>query len=77
MSPDQMQAAMRAGMQDGLPAARQPQSIFAGLGVGSDFAAALVLSRLTDCPVPDLLRSGPDMGRQEMARLLPSWARAR
>jgi nicotinate-nucleotide--dimethylbenzimidazole phosphoribosyltransferase len=68
MSPDQMQAAMRAGMQLGYRL-RGNLSIFAGLGVGSDFAAALVLSRLTDCPLPDLLRSGPDMGRQEMSRL--------
>jgi hypothetical protein len=27
-----------------------------------------VLSRLTDCPLADLLRSGPDMGRSELAR---------
>ncbi|MFO1326438.1 MAG: nicotinate-nucleotide--dimethylbenzimidazole phosphoribosyltransferase [Rubrivivax sp.] len=69
MSPDQMQAAMRAGMQLGYRL-RGNFSIYAGLGVGADFSAALVLSRLTDCPLPDLLRSGPEMGRQELNRLV-------
>ena len=69
MSPDQMQAAMRAGMQLGYRL-RGNFSIYAGLGMGADFSAALVLSRLTDCPLADLLRSGPDMGRQELNRLV-------
>ena len=69
MSPEQMQAAMRAGMQLGYRL-RGNFAIFAGLGVGADFSAALVLSRLSDCPLPDLLRRGPDMGRQELNRLV-------
>lgn len=69
MSPEQAQAAMRAGMQLGYRL-RGNFSIFAGLGVGADFSAALVLSRLADCPLPDLLRSGPDMSRSELARLV-------
>ena len=67
MSPDQAQAAMRAGMQLGYRL-RGNFAIFAGLGVAADFTAALVLSRLTDCPLADLLRSGPDMGRSELSR---------
>jgi nicotinate-nucleotide--dimethylbenzimidazole phosphoribosyltransferase len=67
MSADQAQAAMRAGMQLGYRL-RGNFAIFAGLGLGADFSAALVLSRLTDCPLADLLRSGPEMGRQELAR---------
>jgi nicotinate-nucleotide--dimethylbenzimidazole phosphoribosyltransferase len=69
MSAEQAQAAMRAGMQLGYRL-RGNFAIFAGLGVGADFTAALVLSRLTDCPLPDLLRSGPEMGRQELGRLV-------
>lgn len=69
MSAEQAQAAMRAGMQLGYRL-RGNFAIFAGLGVGADFTAALVLSRLTDCPLPDLLRRGPEMGRQELARLV-------
>ncbi len=67
MSVDQAQAAMRAGMQLGYRL-RGNLAIFAGIGQGADFSAALVLSRLTDCPLADLLRSGPDMGRQELTR---------
>ena len=67
MTPDQAQAAMRAGMQLGYRL-RGNFAIFAGVGLGANFTAALVLSRLTDCPLPDLLRSGPDMGRTELAR---------
>ena len=67
MSPDQCQAAMRAGMQLGYRL-RGNFSIVASLGVGADFTAALVLSRLTDCPLADLLCRGPDMPRNELAR---------
>lgn len=69
MSPDQCQAAMRAGMQLGYRL-RGNFSIFAGLGVGADFSAALVMSRLADCPLPDLLRSSADMPRQELSRVV-------
>ncbi|MBL8334307.1 MAG: nicotinate-nucleotide--dimethylbenzimidazole phosphoribosyltransferase [Rubrivivax sp.] len=66
MSPDQCQAAMRAGMQLGYRL-RGNFSIFAGLGLGADFTAALVLSRLTDCPLPDLVRASADMPRSHLA----------
>ena len=69
MSAEQCQAAMRAGMQLGYRL-RGNFSIFASLGVGADFSAALVLSRLTDCPLPDLLCSGAEMPRAELARLV-------
>jgi nicotinate-nucleotide--dimethylbenzimidazole phosphoribosyltransferase len=69
MSTEQCQAAMRAGMQLGYRL-RGNFSIFASLGVGADFAAALVLSRLADCPLNDLVCSGPDMPRSELARLI-------
>lgn len=69
MSTEQCQAAMRAGMQLGYRL-RGNFSIFASLGVGADFTAALVLSRLTDCPLPDLVCSGADMPRSELARLV-------
>lgn len=68
MSTEQCQAAMRAGMQLGYRL-RGNLSIYAGLGVGADFAAALVLSRLADCPLPELLSSGPEMPPSELARL--------
>ncbi len=67
MSPEQAQAAMRAGMQLGYRL-RGNLAIFAGLGLGSDFSAALLLSRLNDFPLADLLDSGPDMPRPELAR---------
>ncbi|MCC7150913.1 MAG: nicotinate-nucleotide--dimethylbenzimidazole phosphoribosyltransferase [Rubrivivax sp.] len=67
MSPEQCQAAMRAGMQLGYRL-RGNFAIFAGLGQGSDFSAALVLARLSDCPLPDLLASGPELPRTELAR---------
>ena len=42
----------------------------AGFGVGSHESAALVISRLADAPVRDLLLSGPDMKQDELANLL-------
>lgn len=69
MSADQMQAAMRAGMQLG-NRLRGNVSIFAGLGTGADFSAALVLSRLADCPLAELLHAGADMGQPELNRWL-------
>ncbi len=67
MSPEQAQAAMRAGMQLGYRL-RGNMAIFAGLGLGGDFSAALLLSRLNDFPLADLLDSGPDLPRPELAR---------
>lgn len=62
MSVEQAHAAMRAGMQiaDTL---RGNAVAFAGLGVGSDESAAMVLSRLTETPVRDLLATHPDADR--------------
>jgi nicotinate-nucleotide--dimethylbenzimidazole phosphoribosyltransferase len=58
MSLDQAHAAIRAGMEiaDSL---RGNVIACAGLGVGSHESAALVLSRLTDTPVRELMVSGP------------------
>jgi nicotinate-nucleotide--dimethylbenzimidazole phosphoribosyltransferase len=54
MSLDQAHAAMRAGMEIG-DTLRGNVLMCAGIGVGSNFSAALLLSRLTDAPVQDLL----------------------
>ena len=59
MSLDQAHAAMRAGMEIGDTLAGNAL-ICAGLGVGSHMSAALLLSRLTDTPVRELLVSGQD-----------------
>lgn len=69
MSIEQAHAAMRAGMEigDKLPG---NLTIFAGLGVGSHESAAMVLSRLADCPVRDLLVSGPQMNPDQLAHLM-------
>ena len=40
------------------------------MGVGSHESAALVLSRLTDCPVRDLVVSGPDMDTDQLAHMM-------
>ncbi|HNU09950.1 MAG TPA: nicotinate-nucleotide--dimethylbenzimidazole phosphoribosyltransferase [Rubrivivax sp.] len=69
MSPEQCQAAMRAGMQLGYRL-RGNFSIYASLGLGADFSAALVLSRLADRPLQELLSSGPEMPRAELTRLM-------
>ena len=61
MTLDQAHAAMRAGMEIG-DTLRGNVLICAGIGVGSHFSAALVLSRLTDAPVRDLLMSRPAHG---------------
>ncbi len=69
MSIEQAHAAMRAGMELGNKL-RGNMSIFAGLGLGSHESAALVLAGLADCSLRDLLRAGPDMPREELARVL-------
>ncbi|HMO48261.1 MAG TPA: nicotinate-nucleotide--dimethylbenzimidazole phosphoribosyltransferase [Rubrivivax sp.] len=68
MTPDQAHAAMRAGMEIG-DALRGNMLVCAGLGVGSHFSAALLLSRLADAPVRDLLASGPAMEPEALDRL--------
>lgn len=67
MSVEQAHAAMRAGMELGNKL-RGNVSVFAGIGVGSHESAALVVSRLSDCPLRDLLYAGPEMTKEELAR---------
>lgn len=69
MSVDRAHAAIRAGMEIG-DALRGNVAACAGIGVGSDESAALVLSRLTDSPVRELLISGPDMDADALAHLM-------
>jgi nicotinate-nucleotide--dimethylbenzimidazole phosphoribosyltransferase len=60
MSLDQAHAGMRAGMEIGDKIAGNV-TILAGIGEGSHVSAALVLARLTDSSVRDLLVSDPYM----------------
>jgi nicotinate-nucleotide--dimethylbenzimidazole phosphoribosyltransferase len=59
---------MRAGMQIG----EQLQgnlTILSAVGLGSHESAALLLSRLTDSPVRDLIVSGPKMNHEQLSHL--------
>jgi nicotinate-nucleotide--dimethylbenzimidazole phosphoribosyltransferase len=69
MTLDQAHAAMRAGMEIG-DSLRGNLLICSGIGVGSHLSAALVLSRLADASVRDLLVSGPQMNHDQLAHLL-------
>jgi nicotinate-nucleotide--dimethylbenzimidazole phosphoribosyltransferase len=69
MSVEQAHAGMRAGMEIG-DKLRGNMTICAGIGVGSHESAALVLSRLTDSPVRDLILSGPNMNADQLAHLM-------
>jgi len=69
MTLDQAHAAMRAGMEIG-DTLRGNMLICSGIGVGSHLSAALVLSRLADAPVRDLLFSGPAMNPDTLAHLM-------
>jgi nicotinate-nucleotide--dimethylbenzimidazole phosphoribosyltransferase len=69
MSLEQAHAAMRAGMEIG-DKLRGNVTVLAGVGVGAHESSALVLSRLTDCPLRDLVISGPQMDSDELAHLL-------
>jgi nicotinate-nucleotide--dimethylbenzimidazole phosphoribosyltransferase len=69
MSLEQAHAGMRAGMEIG-DKLRGNVTVLAGVGVGAEESAALVLSRLADCPVRDLLVTGPDMDTNRLAHLL-------
>lgn len=69
MSLEQAHAAMRAGMEIG-DKLRGNCTILAGVGVGSHESAALVLSRMTDSPLRDLVVSGPQMEGDALDRLL-------
>jgi nicotinate-nucleotide--dimethylbenzimidazole phosphoribosyltransferase len=66
MSMDQAHAAIRAGMEIG-DTLRGNTIACAGIGVGSHESAALVLSRLTDSPVRELLNAGASMKADDLA----------
>ena len=69
MTLDQAHAGMRAGMEigDKLPG---NVTVLAGVGVGAHESAALVLSRLTDSAVRDLIVSGPHMEIDYLAHVM-------
>jgi nicotinate-nucleotide--dimethylbenzimidazole phosphoribosyltransferase len=69
MTVDQAHAAIRAGMEIG---DTLPGNLLAcaGIGVGAHESAALLLSRLTDTSVRDLLVSGPQMNADTLAHLM-------
>jgi nicotinate-nucleotide--dimethylbenzimidazole phosphoribosyltransferase len=69
MSLEQAHAGMRAGMEIG-DKLRGNVTILAGVGVGSHESAALVLARLTDSPVRDLIVAGPEMDTDQLAHLM-------
>lgn len=69
MSLEQAHAAIRAGMEIG---DTLPGNLLAcaGLGVGSHESAALVLARLGDTPVRELIHSSPQMNPDLLAHLM-------
>jgi len=69
MTVDQAHAAIRAGMEI---ADKLPGNVIAcaGVGVGSMESAALVLSRLTNANVRDLVVASPRVKQDDVARLL-------
>lgn len=69
MSVEQAHAAMRAGMEIG-DKLRGNATVLAGVGVGSHESAALVLARLSDSPIRDLVISGPDMDTGRLTHLM-------
>ena len=69
MTLDQAHAGMRAGMEIG-DKLRGNVTVLAGVGVGSHESAALVLARLADSPVRDLVITGPHMDSQYLAHLM-------
>lgn len=69
MSLEQAHAGMRAGMEIG-DKLRGNCTVMAGVGVGSHESAAMVLSRMTNTSVRDLIVSGPHMNKDELNHLL-------
>jgi nicotinate-nucleotide--dimethylbenzimidazole phosphoribosyltransferase len=69
MSLEQAHAGMRAGMEIG-DKLRGNATLLAGIGVGAHESAALMLARLADTPVRDLVVSGPSMAAQRLAHLM-------
>ena len=69
MTLDQAHAAIRAGMEIGDALAGNALAC-AGLGVGANQSAAMVLSRLSGTSLSDLLIAGPEMEEATLAHLL-------
>ncbi len=69
MTLPQAHAGMRAGMEIG-DKLRGNCTVLAGVGVGSHESAAMVLARMTNTPVRDLVVSGPEMNKDELTHLL-------
>jgi nicotinate-nucleotide--dimethylbenzimidazole phosphoribosyltransferase len=69
MSVEQAHAAIRAGMEI---AGTLPGNVIAcaGIGIGSAYSAALVLARLSNVGLRELVSSGPQMRHDALARLL-------
>lgn len=69
MTLDLAHAAMRAGMEIG-DSLRGNVLMCAGLGVGSQESAALILSRLTDTPIRELALSSPLLPSDQIGHLM-------
>lgn len=69
MSVEQAHAAIRAGMEIG-DALRGNIVALAGIGVGAQESAALVLSRLSDTPVRELVVASPRLAPEQFAHLV-------
>ena len=69
MSLDQAHAGMRAGMEIG-DKLKGNVTVLSGVGVGSHESAALVLARLSDSAVRDLVVTGPHMEADYLAHLM-------
>jgi nicotinate-nucleotide--dimethylbenzimidazole phosphoribosyltransferase len=69
MSMEQAHAAMRAGMQIG-EQLRGNLTILSAVGLGSHESAAMILSRLTDTKVRDLIVSGTQMNQEQLSHLM-------
>jgi nicotinate-nucleotide--dimethylbenzimidazole phosphoribosyltransferase len=75
MTLEQAHAGMRAGMEIG-DKLRGNVTVLAGVGVGSHESAALVLSRLTNSPLRDLVVSGPQMDADHLAHSMNLFTQA-
>jgi nicotinate-nucleotide--dimethylbenzimidazole phosphoribosyltransferase len=69
MSVEQAHAGMRAGMEIG-DKLRGNAVVLAGLGVGANESAAMVLSRLSETPVRDLIVPGTNIDARVLQQML-------
>ena len=69
MTLDQAHAGMRAGMEIG-DKLKGNVTVLAGVGVGSHESAAMVLARLSDSAVRDLVVTGPHMEADYLAHVM-------